>query len=122
MGKGPGSVSAPQVRLQIAVWGVPTYNHRLQTDIISLCAKNATLVLLYTFYNANQFISLSWWLGGKESTCNTGDVRDMGSIFGLTDPLEKEMAIHSSILAWEIPWTVVRSGLPSMGLQELDTT
>ena len=46
----------------------------------------------------------------------------MGLIFGLTDPLEKEMAIHSSILAWEIPWTVVRSGLPSMGLQELDTT
>ena len=50
--KVPGSVSPPQVRLQIAVWGVPTYNHRLQTDIISLCAKNATLVLLYTFYNA----------------------------------------------------------------------
>ena len=41
---------------------------------------------------------------------------------GQEDPLEKEMAIHSSILAWEIPWTVVRSGLPSMGLQELDTT
>ena len=30
-------------------------------------------------------------------------------------PLEKEMAAHSSILAWEIPWTEEPSGLPSMG-------
>ena len=31
------------------------------------------------------------------------------------DPLEKEMATHSSILAWEIPWTEAPSGLESMG-------
>ena len=30
------------------------------------------------------------------------------------DPLEKEMAIHSSILAWEIPWTEESGGLQSM--------
>ena len=36
--------------------------------------------------------------------------------------LEKEMAIHSSILAWKIPWTEESVGLQSMGLQELDTT
>ena len=30
---------------------------------------------------------------------------------GLEDPLEKEMAIHSSILAWEIPWTEEPGGL-----------
>ena len=29
----------------------------------------------------------------------------MGSISGLQDLLEKEMATHSSILAWEVPWT-----------------
>ena len=34
------------------------------------------------------------------------------------DPLEKEMAAHSSILAWEIPWTEEPSGLQSMELQE----
>ena len=34
---------------------------------------------------------------------------------GREDPLEKEMAIHSSILAWEIPWTEEPSGLQSMG-------
>ena len=36
---------------------------------------------------------------------------------GLEDPLEKEMATHSSILAWEIPWTEKPGGLQSMGLQ-----
>ena len=35
------------------------------------------------------------------------------------DPLEKEMATHSSILAWRIPWTEEPSRLQSMGLQEL---
>ena len=34
------------------------------------------------------------------------------------DPLEKEMATHSSILAWEIPWTEEPSGLQSMGSQK----
>ena len=35
------------------------------------------------------------------------------------DPLEKEMAIHSSILAWEIPWTEEPGSLQSMGLQRV---
>ena len=35
------------------------------------------------------------------------------------DPLEKEMATHSSILAWEIPWTQEPGGLQSMGLQRV---
>ena len=35
------------------------------------------------------------------------------------DPLEKEMATHSSILAWRIPWTEEPSGLQSMGLQRV---
>ena len=37
-------------------------------------------------------------------------------------PLEKEMAAHSSILAWEIPWTEEPGRPQSMGLQESDTT
>ena len=41
---------------------------------------------------------------------------------GQEDPLEKQMANHSSILAWEIPWTEEPSGLQSMGSQESDTT
>ena len=35
------------------------------------------------------------------------------------DPLEKEMAIHSSTLAWEIPWTEKPGGLQSMGSQRV---
>ena len=34
---------------------------------------------------------------------------------GQEDPLEEGMAIHSSILAWEIPWTEEPGGLESMG-------
>ena len=37
----------------------------------------------------------------------------------LEDPLEKEMATHSSIFVWEIPWTEGPGGLPSMGLQRV---
>ena len=40
---------------------------------------------------------------------------------GWEDPLEEEMAIHSSILAWEIPWTEEPGGLQSVGSQESDT-
>ena len=52
---------------------------------------------------------LPHWLSNKELSCNTGD--------GQEDPLEKEMTIHSSILAWEIPWTEEPGGLQSRGLQ-----
>ena len=41
---------------------------------------------------------------------------------GWEDPLEKEMATHSSVLAWRIPRTGGPGGLQSMGSQELDTT
>ena len=38
---------------------------------------------------------------------------------GWEDPLEKEMATHSSILAWKIPWTGEAGGLQSMGSQRV---
>ena len=41
---------------------------------------------------------------------------------GQEDPLQKEMATHSSILAWRIPWTEEPGGLQSMGSQEIDMT
>ena len=40
---------------------------------------------------------------------------------GQEDPLEKEMATHSSILAWEILWTEEPASLQSMGSQKSDT-
>ena len=41
---------------------------------------------------------------------------------GREDPVEKEMATHFSILAWEIPWTEEPSGLQSVESQESDKT
>ena len=43
---------------------------------------------------------LSWWLSAPPA--NAGDAVQS---LGWEDPLEKEMATHSGILAWEIPWT-----------------
>ena len=45
--------------------------------------------------------------GGSESTCNAGDLASIPGSQSLDweDPLEEEMATHSSILAWRIPWT-----------------
>ena len=45
----------------------------------------------------------------KNPPANAGDIRDTGLIPGL------EMATHSSILAWKVPWTEELGGLPSMG-------
>ena len=41
---------------------------------------------------------------------------------GREDPLEEEMATHSSILAWKVPWTAEPRELQSSGLKESDTT
>ena len=51
---------------------------------------------------------------GKESACNAGH---LGSIPGREDPLEKEMATLSSILAWRIPWIEEPGGLQCTGSQ-----
>ena len=51
-----------------------------------------------------------------ESFCNAGD---LGSISGAGRSLDKEMATHSSILAWKVPWTEQPGGLQSMALQRV---
>ena len=53
---------------------------------------------------------------GKESACNVGD---LGVIPGLGDPLEMEMATHSSILSWKIPWTEEPGGVWSIGSERV---
>ena len=51
----------------------------------------------------------------KNLPTNAGD---LGSTPGSEDPLEKEMATHSNIFAWEIPWTEEPGGLQSMGVSK----
>ena len=59
--------------------------------------------------------------GGSVVKNLPANARDTGSIPGSGRPLEKEMANHSSILAWEIPWKEETGGLQSKGLQESRT-
>ena len=54
----------------------------------------------------------------KNPPANAGDARDIRSL-GQEDPLEEEMATHSSILAWKIPWTEESGGLQFMGSQRV---
>ena len=52
----------------------------------------------------------------------SGNAEDAGAFLGWEDPPEEEMASHSSILAWKIPWTEKPGGLQSMGHKEYDMT
>ena len=58
------------------------------------------------------------FLGGSVVKNLPANAEDLG----WEDPLEKEMATHSSIIAWEIPWTEEIGGLQSWGSQKLDMT
>ena len=65
-----------------------------------------------------RFFGLPKWLSGK-STCQCRRHREkQGRSLGQKDPLEEEMAAHSSILAWRIPQTEEPGGLQSMGREE----
>ena len=61
--------------------------------------------------------------GGSDGKASVYNVGDPGSIPGSGRSLEKEMAIHSSTLAWKISWTEEPGRLQSMGSQRVrDTT
>ena len=67
-------------------------------------------------------MGLPRWLSGEEfftTSASAGGAGAAGSIPGREDPLEKEMATHSSILACEIPWTEEPGGLQSLGSQRV---
>ena len=72
---------------------------------------------LYVFHTSDLGIP------GGSVVKNLPEVQELGvGSLGLEDPLEKEIATHSDILAWEIPWTEEPSDLQFMGSQESDTT
>ena len=54
----------------------------------------------------------------KSLPASAGDAEAWVQSLGQEDALEKEMALHSSILAGKIPWTEEPGGLPSMGSQK----
>ena len=57
----------------------------------------------------------------KNTPANAEDIRDESSIPGQKDSLEKEMASHSSTLAWRIPWTEEPGRPQSTGSQRVRT-
>ena len=67
---------------------------------------------MYTYMHIPMYVCMPCSSVGKESACSAGD---RVSSLGWEDPLEKEMATHSSILAWKISWTEEPGGLQSVG-------
>ena len=72
--------------------------------------------------NKDQIANICWIMsfpGGSEVKASACNVGDLGLIPGSGRHLEKEMATHSSILAWRIPWTEEPGGLQSTGSQRV---
>ena len=65
-------------------------------------------------------MGLPWWLSGQR-ICLQCRRHRRGRVWFLSwkNPLEEEMAIHSSILAWKIPWTEETGGLQSTGVTKV---
>ena len=60
--------------------------------------------------------------GGSEVKGSAWNWKTRVQSLGREEPLEKEMATHSSILAWRSPWTEELGGLQSTGRKDSDTT
>ena len=83
---------------------------------ISITGKNRLFLLWHLYINFTGSI-LKGFPAGSLVICLPVQDTWVQSL-GWEDPLEKEMATHSSILAWEIPWTEEPGGLQSMGSQK----
>ena len=95
-----------------------------------LCQSSKVVQLLRRQHSSLMDSESSAWLDKpKILFCLAQMVRRLPAVretwvrsLGWEDPLEKEMATHSSTLAWKIPWTEEPGRLQSMGHKELDTT
>ena len=68
---------------------------------------------------SNKWVKIFDFPGGSDSKASAYNARDLGSVPGSGRSLEKEMATHSSILAWRIPWTEEPGRLQPTGLQRV---
>ena len=71
------------------------------------------------YNNSSSLPTFQVFPGGSDGKASAYNAGDLGSIPGLEDPLEKEMATHSSTLAWKIPWMEEPRRLQSMVLQRV---
>ena len=80
---------------------------------LGVCVYAKLLQSYPTLCDPIDYSLLLWQFSSKESACNAGEVKNAGLILH-RDLLEEDMATHSSILAWKIPWTEEPVGLQSM--------
>ena len=114
---------APKVFIKIVQFYSTDLYYHLYYNLYSYVYLSLFICFLFCFFiGLFVYYGLPGWLNVKESTCNAGDIETQVRSLGWENPLEKEMATHSSILAWEIPWLEEPWGLQSMGSQKLDTT
>ena len=92
---------------------------RDQTRVSCILYRLSHQGLALTLLVNSQILTISWASLVAQLVKN---LPAMQETLGQEDLLEKEMATHSSILAWRSPWTVEPGRLQPMGSQELDTT
>ena len=99
--------------------------YKLDRFGVKLCGMEELLIFFCNTLSSKKFsphtILGSFPSGSavKNPPANAGDAGDAGSIPGLGRYPKEEMATHSSILAWRIPWTEEPGGLQSMGSQRV---
>ena len=117
--------------IEVKAWGKYIYvvnininNSRTMGNCGYLWVKEKiTDQIKYLGWNYWAFYKYTWTFLWCSVVKNTPTMQEMLVQFlGQEDPLEKEKATHSSILAWQIPWTEETGRLQSTGSQELDTT
>ena len=76
------------------------------------------ILFLYFFWGGTMLCGMAS-LGAQRVNCLPGMRETWVQSLGWEDPLEKEMATHSSSLAWKIPWTEEPGRLQPMGKQRV---
>ena len=105
-------MSCTTVWMYLHYWTMPTRS-QFSDDMIVRCIPISKMLKCKEKIYLFPFPGFPGALEGKASTCNA---RDPAWSLGYEDPLEKEIATHSSTLAWKIPWTEELGRLQSMGL------
>ena len=83
-----------------------------------MCVRSPKSLCHVKFYIMKTTESLGF-PGGSDDKASACKQETQVRSLGREDPLEKEIATHSSTLAWKIPWTEEPGGLQSMGLQRV---
>ena len=101
-------------------YGPPKGSHTREKTTLASCFQNGQKGKLVIENNVvKAVIKIEYYIicnGGSVVKNPPANAGDWVQSLGWEDFLEKEMAMHSSILAWEITWTEELDGLQSMGL------